>query len=63
MSKLSTLLDIVFHRIVFAVVFLLYIVIVIVDYIVDIIPTPWGMYLVIPIVIFGLMGYLVDETR
>jgi hypothetical protein len=63
MIKRSTMLDIVFHRAIFAAVLLLYLVILIVDYIIDIIPTPWGMYLFIPVVIFGLIGYLIDETR
>jgi len=62
-SKQSVILDIVFHRVIFAIVFLLYIAVVIVDYIVDIMPTPWGMYLFVPVVIFGLIGYLVDEAR
>jgi hypothetical protein len=63
MIKLSTVLNIVFHRTVFAAILLLYIVTIIIDYIVDIIPTPWGMYLFIPIAIFGLLGYLIDEIR
>jgi hypothetical protein len=63
MSKLSAVLNIIFHRAVFAAIILLYIITIIVDYIVDIIPTPWGMYLFIPIAIFGLLGYLVDEIR
>ncbi|MCL1977400.1 MAG: hypothetical protein FWG55_04760 [Candidatus Bathyarchaeota archaeon] len=63
MSKRSAILDVVFHRVVFAVIFLTYILVVIVDYIVDILPPLWGMFLIVPILFFGLIGYLVDEIR
>ena len=57
------MLDIVFHRIVFAAVFLLYIIVIIVNYVLDFMPIPWGMYLFVPVILFGLIGYLVDEIR
>jgi len=63
MSKRSAVLDVVFHRAVFAVIFLAYILAVIVDYFVDILPPQWGMFLIVPVLIFGLIGYLVDEAR
>ena len=63
MSKRSAILDVVFHRWVFAAIFLLYIVAVIVDYVIDILPPLWGMFLIVPILIFGLIGYLVDEAQ
>jgi len=53
----------VFHRWVFAAIFLLYIVTVIVDYAIGILPPLWGMFLIVPILIFGLIGYLVDESQ
>jgi len=53
----------VFHRWVFAVILFLYIAVVIVDYIVDILPPLWGMFLIVPVLFFGLIGYLVDEAR
>jgi len=63
MSKRSTILDMVFHRWVFAVILFLYIAVVIVDYIIDILPPLWGMFLIVPVLFFGLIGYLVDEAR
>jgi len=54
---------VVFHRWVFAAIFLLYIAAVIVDYVIDILPPLWGMFLIVPILIFGLIGYLVDEAQ
>ncbi len=63
MSKRSAILDVFFHRWVFATIFLLYIATVIVDYVIDILPPLWGMFLIVPILIFGLIGYLVDEAQ
>jgi hypothetical protein len=63
LSKRLAVLGIIFHRAVFAATFLLYILLIIIDYVVDIIPTPWGMYLFIPVIIFGLIGYLIDEMQ
>lgn len=63
LSKWSTVLDIVFHRAVFAAVLLLYIIVLLVDYIIDIMSIPWGIYLLVPVIIFGLIGYIVDEMR
>ncbi|MDR0470838.1 MAG: hypothetical protein LBH79_03795 [Nitrososphaerota archaeon] len=63
MSKRSAILEMVFHRWVFAAIFLLYIATVIVDYAIGILPPLWGMFLIVPILIFGLIGYLVDESQ
>jgi hypothetical protein len=63
MSERSAIIDMIFHRWVFAAILLLYIAAVIVDYIIDVLPPLWGMFLIVPILIFGLIGYLVDEAR
>jgi len=63
LSRRSTILDIVFNRAVFAGVILLYILLIVANYVVSFIPTPWGMYLFVPVIIFSLISYLVDEAR
>jgi hypothetical protein len=63
MTKKSKILDIVFHRMTFAGVFLLYIALVVVDTIFYDPPPTLGISLFIPILIFGLIGFFIDEKR
>ena len=63
MSKGSKVLDIVFHPAVFAVVFLACLVLAIINVVYSVLPHPWGMLFFIPLVVFGLLGFLIDEWR
>ncbi|MCL2691343.1 MAG: hypothetical protein FWE56_03690 [Candidatus Bathyarchaeota archaeon] len=63
MSKGSKVLDIVFHPAVFAVAFLACLALAIINLLYSVLPHPWGMLLLIPLVAFGFLGYLVDEWR
>ena len=63
MSKMSKVLDVVFHRMVFAGVFLVYTVLVAIDTLFFKSPPTFGISWFVPIVIFGLVGHFVDEMR
>jgi hypothetical protein len=62
-SKLSKALDVVFSPMVFGVAFLLCGILAAVNIFFNVIPYPWGMVLFPVLVIFGLIGYFVDERR
>jgi hypothetical protein len=63
MSKKSKVLDLVFHHAVFAVVFLACLVLAIINVAYSVLPHPWNMLFFIPLVVFGFLGYLVEEWR
>jgi hypothetical protein len=63
MSKWLKVLDVVFHHAVFAVVFLTCLALAIINVVYNVLPHPWGMLLFIPLVVFGFLGYLVEEWR
>jgi hypothetical protein len=61
MSKISKILGIVFHRMVFLGVFLVYTALVVIDTLFFPSPPTFGISWFAPVVIFGLVGHFVDE--
>jgi hypothetical protein len=62
-TRKSKAVDVIFSPVVFVVVFLSCFAFAVINMLYNVLPYPWGMVLFPPLILFGLIGYFIDEIQ